>query len=99
MQIRAGVKVELAPTAEQRQLFASYAGTARFAYNWAITTRQEHYLTVVKPARERGDESVKSLSGIDLINRWNREKETLAPWWRDISCQVAPQASSIPRWP
>ena len=82
MQSRAGVKVELAPTAEQRQLFASYAGTARFAYNWAITTRQEHYPTVVKPARERGAESAKSLSGSDPINSWNREKDAHPPGWR-----------------
>ena len=80
MQIRAGVKAELDPTGEQRHALSSFAGTARFVYNWGLATRQEHYLSVVKPARERGDTTIRSLSSFDLINRWNQQKEQVAPW-------------------
>ena len=49
-----GVRVELDPNGSRRQMFSSYAGMARFVYNWALGVWNEHYETVVVPAKESG---------------------------------------------
>jgi IS605 OrfB family transposase len=118
-----GLKIELDPTTAQQALLASYAGTRRFVYNWALETANARYWDEIRPAQEkiraenaaRGAEikgleearlpvseelrhrraltqPVHRYTAVDLINRWNREKRTIAPWIDEVAACVATQA-------
>jgi len=76
-----GFRFELDPNKAQRAALASHAGAARFVYNWG--------LEICKKALEQGQ---RIPSAYDLINRWNREKNQVAPWWRENSKWVYGEA-------
>ena len=68
-----GLKLELDPTAVQRTLLASHAGTRRFVYNWALETANTRYWDEVRPAQEKikaenaaRDVQIKTLEGARL---------------------------------
>jgi putative transposase len=70
-------KIALDPNAAQRQLFARAAGTARFAYNWALREWKRQYAAGEKP------------SEVSLRKQLNRIKREHFPWMYDVSkCAV-----------
>lgn len=84
-----GVVFTLDPTPAQERLLRSYAGAARFAYNWAIG-RVAESLHQRRTEREAGlaDENLTpalSWSAYSLGCGWNEAKDEVAPWWREVS--------------
>ena len=71
-------KIALAPTVEQRVLLAKSAGTARFAYNWALAEWKRQYQNGHKPT-EKG-----------LRKQLNRVKPIDYPWMFEVP-KAAPQ--------
>jgi putative transposase len=84
-----GVVFTLDPTPAQERLLRSYAGAARFAYNWAIRRVAEN-LHQRRTEREGGvaEGSLTpaiSWSAYSQGRAWNGAKEEAAPWWREVS--------------
>jgi putative transposase len=84
-----GVVFTLDPTPAQERLLRSYAGAARFAYNWAIGAVSAN-LAQRRSEREAGipeDGLTSSLSwyAYSLGKAWNQAKDEVAPWWRQVS--------------
>ena len=79
MLVRQAYRYELKPNNKQRTLLAKHAGTARFAYNWALARRIEEYKT-----------SGKSSKAIEQHRQLNLLKETEYPWMYEVS-KCAPQ--------
>jgi putative transposase len=84
-----GVVFTLHPTPAQERLLRSYAGAARFSYNWAIGA-------VSANLAERRAECAAGISDEDLTpslswsayslgKAWNEAKDEAAPWWREVS--------------
>jgi putative transposase len=70
-------KIALDPTDEQRVYFARAAGTARFAYNWALGEWK------------RQDEAGEKPSEVKLRRQLNALKREKFPWMFDVSkCAV-----------
>ena len=65
-------KIALDPTAEQETYFRKAAGTARFAYNWALAEWNRRYRSGEKP------------NGRKLQKIWNARKYEDHPWLRGI---------------
>src|SRR4051812_32832774 len=63
-------KVALNPNAAQRMYFARAAGTARFAWNWALAEWQKQYKAGGKP------------SEMSLRRQLNAIKRAQFPWFR-----------------
>jgi len=74
MLIQKSYKAELSPTAEQRQQFAQHCGTARFAFNYALGRKIEHYETTGK-----------SLSLYAVNAEFNAKKKAEFSWAYDVS--------------
>jgi putative transposase len=79
----------LAPTAAQERALRAHAGAARFAFNWALATVKAN---LDQRAAERsygiGEELLTPAVGWNLYGlrrRWNRAKDTVAPWWAECS--------------
>src|SRR5262252_3430752 len=70
-------KIALDPNAAQRLYFARAAGTARFAYNWALAAWQKQYKAGGKP------------SEVSLRRQLNALKREQYPWMFDVTkCDV-----------
>jgi putative transposase len=70
-------KIALDPNAAQRLYFARAAGTARFAYNWALAAWQKQYKAGGKP------------SEVSLRRQLNAVKREQFPWMFDVTkCAV-----------
>ena len=74
-------RYELAPTKHEEECLLRHAGTARFAYNWAI-----------ERCRRALAERERPPSGWALCHEWNVWKRTNAPWWKEVS-KCAPQGA------
>ncbi|HXY28370.1 MAG TPA: RNA-guided endonuclease TnpB family protein [Acidimicrobiales bacterium] len=84
-----GVVFTLDPTLAQERLLRSYAGAARFAYNWAITRVSEN-LALRQVERAAGVPEAElnpvfSWSAYSLGKAWNEAKAEVAPWWAEVS--------------
>ena len=81
-----GIKFALDPTPRQRDLLASNAGGARFAYNSML----KHVLEQIEYNKSVLDGSTVELdwSQYALRRWWNRNKHVLAPWWGSNSKEV-----------
>lgn len=84
-----GVVFTLDPTPAQERLLRSYAGAARFAYNWAIGRVAEN-LHQRRTEREAGVveaalTSALSWSAYSQGCAWNEAKDEVAPWWHEVS--------------
>lgn len=77
-------RIELMPNDHQRTHFARAAGTARFAYNWALRQWQEQY------AAWKLDNSVPKPSEMSLRRELNAIKRTEFPWMLEVT-KCAPQ--------
>src|SRR5215471_3634537 len=75
-------KIALDPNAEQRLYFARAAGTARFAWNWALGEWKRQYKAGEKP------------SEVSLRRQLNAVKRLQLPWMYDVS-KAAVQESII----
>jgi putative transposase len=73
-------KIQLCPTKAQEAYFRKAAGTARFAYNWALTEWQRRY--------SQGEKT----SAYVLNKHFNAIKAQEFPWMRELSYYVAKQA-------
>ena len=70
-------KIALAPNNRQATHFARAAGTARFAYNWALAEWKRQSEAGVKPSEG------------DLRRQLNAVKRSEFPWMLDVSkCAV-----------
>lgn len=65
-------KIELDPTCKQKRYFASAAGCARFAWNWALAEWERQYAAGEKP------------SGMKLKKEFNATKYEQFPWMKKI---------------
>ncbi len=81
MIVRQAYRYELAPTKYEEECLLRHAGTARFAYNWAIERCRRALAGGERPP-----------SGWRLHREWNAWKRTNAPWWREVS-KCAPQGA------
>lgn len=73
-------KIALDPTAEQSSHFARAAGTARFAYNWALAEWQRQHKAGEKP------------SAAKLKAQWNGIRRTEFPWSLEVTKCASGQA-------
>jgi putative transposase len=76
----AGHKVALDPNVSQRTYFARAAGTARFAWNWALGEWKSQYRAGGKP------------SEVSLRKQLNALKREQFPWMFDVSKCAAQEA-------
>jgi putative transposase len=83
-----GHRIELNPTAAQMTHLAKSAGTARFAYNWALSRMQEHW----QVQKDRPRDQREYLSEGDLRKELNRIKREQFPWMMDVSKYVVQEA-------
>lgn len=74
MLARQAYRYELDPNTTQQVLFAKHAGTARFAFNWALALCKE---------RLENHEPVPHAA--ELHRLWNIFKRDNAPWWIEVS--------------
>ena len=79
MKITHGYKTELDLNNKQKTLCLQHAGTARFAFNWALAKKQEAYKA-----------GQKLPTAIDLHQELNKLKKTDFPWMYNVS-KCAPQ--------
>ncbi|HVA08994.1 MAG TPA: RNA-guided endonuclease TnpB family protein [Acidimicrobiales bacterium] len=84
-----GVIYTLDPTPAQERLLRSYAGAARFAYNWAVGEVSAN-LSVRRAQHEAGVAEADlapalSWSAYGLSKCWNESKIEVAPWWQEVS--------------
>ena len=79
MTVQQAFRYELAPTRRQANLLARAAGTARFAFNWALNL-----------ARALIGKGLPVPSAAELHRAWNVYKRENAPWWDEVS-KCAPQ--------
>jgi len=77
--IRAQV-IKLDLTCKQEAFLRQCVGTARFAFNWALSRWREQYLAGLKP------------SGVTLSKELNAIKRVEFPWMLDVSKAVAQQS-------
>ena len=79
MQAKRAYKTEIDPNNKEIAACRQHLGNARYAYNWGLGRRQEHYQATGK-----------SLSAIDLHKELNRLKKTTLPWMY-LASKCAPQ--------
>jgi putative transposase len=79
MKITRGYQTELDLNNKQKTLCLKHAGTARFAFNWALSKKQEAYKAGQKVP-----------SAIDLHRELNKLKQTELQWMYSVS-KCAPQ--------
>ncbi len=85
MKISRAYRTELDPTNVQRTSLVRHAGTARYAYNWGLSRKEQTYLFNQLP-----HPPVKTPTAIDLHRELNRLKSTEFPWMYEVS-KCAPQ--------
>jgi putative transposase len=73
-------KIALDPNMAQRLYFARAAGTARFAYNWALAEWRRQYASGGKP------------SHLSLSRDLNGQKRKQFPWMYDVTKCAAQEA-------
>ncbi len=83
-----GHRIELNPNVEQSVYLAKSAGTARFAYNWALAQMDAHWETQKHLPKEKRT----YLSEGDLRKRLNRIKRDEFPWMMDVSKYAVQEA-------
>jgi putative transposase len=103
VQAHQAFRFELAPNDRARSQLRSHAGAARFAYGWGLrlvegtlgarSTCEQLAMrngATVAEAKAYAAEVVGPVpwSSYSLRKRWNIEKHTVAPWWRECSKQV-----------
>ena len=81
-------KIRLAPNNKQATYFAKAAGTARFAYNWALAEWQTQY------AVWKDDNSLPKPSQFSLRKQLNAIKRDQFPWMLEVT-KNAPQMAII----
>ena len=81
-------KIRLAPNNKQATYFAKAAGTARFAYNWALAEWQTQY------AAWKNDHTQPKPSQFSLRKQLNAIKREQFPWMLDVT-KNAPQMAII----
>jgi putative transposase len=81
-------KIALDPNNKQRTHFAKAAGTARFAYNWALAEWQKQH------EAWKGDNSLERPSQRALRRQLNQIKRTEYPWMAEVT-KNAPQMAII----
>ncbi|EHQ53770.1 transposon IS605 OrfB, partial [Ectothiorhodospira sp. PHS-1] len=81
-------KIALAPNNRQATYFARAAGTARFAYNWALAEWQCQY------AAWKQDNSLPKPSQAGLRRQLNAIKREQFPWMLEVT-KTAPQMAII----
>ena len=81
-------KLRLDPNNKQATYFAKAAGTARFAYNWALAEWQTQY------AAWKDDNTQPKPSQFSLRKQLNAIKRDLFPWMLDVT-KNAPQMAII----
>lgn len=79
MKIVKGYKVELDLNNKQKTACAQHAGAARWAYNWGLNRKKEHY-----------EQTKKSIGAMVLHKELNQLKQTSIRWMYDVS-KCAPQ--------
>lgn len=72
-------KIQLDPTCKQQTYFSKASGTARFAWNWALSKWEEKY---------KAGEKVNALQ---LKKEFNRLKETEFPWTYEVTKYASQQ--------
>lgn len=83
-----GHKIRLVPNKVQATYFAKAAGTARFAYNWALARWQELYqASLADPAQPKPNEAA-------LRRQLNAIKREQFPWMLEVT-KSAPQMAII----
>jgi putative transposase len=102
-----GVVFPLDVSPSEERLLVSYCGTRRFAYNWVVATVSEN-LAVRRAERAAGVPEDRltpavSWSAESLTVRWNRMKDEVAPWWREVSMHafrtgVVDAATALKNW-
>ncbi|MFC5548863.1 helix-turn-helix domain-containing protein [Massilia aerilata] len=80
-------KITLDPNNVQATYLARAAGTARFAYNWALTEWQRQY------AAHQADPSQPRPSQLSLRRQLNAIKRTKFPWMLEVT-KNAPQMAA-----
>ena len=75
-------KIRLKPTKQQEAYFQRAAGTARFAYNWALDTWQKQYEQDLKP------------TAFKLKKELNQLKKKEFPWMSEVT-KCAPEQALI----
>jgi putative transposase len=83
------VRVVLDPSPSQQRWLASYAGSARAAYNWAIAEVRDN-LQARAAEREAGVPEAEltpalSWSAYAVAARWRAVRDEVHPWHRDVS--------------
>jgi putative transposase len=81
-------KIRLTPNNKQATYFAKAAGTARFAYNWALAEWQTQY------AAWKDDNSLPKPSQFSLRKQLNAIKREQFPWMLEVT-KNAPQMAII----
>jgi putative transposase len=81
-------KIALDPNNKQRTLLAKSAGTARFAYNWALSKWNEQY------EAWKADPSLDKPTQANLRKELNRVKRESFPWMLEVT-KCAPQEAII----
>ena len=79
-------KIALDPTDKQRTYFARASGTARFAYNWALSEWKRQY------ELRKGDPSLPAPSDVSLRRELNARKREEFPWMFDVTKCAAQEA-------
>ncbi len=81
-------KIALDPNNKQRTHFAKAAGTARFAYNWALAEWQKQY------EAWKADSSLERPSQMALRRQLNQIKRDNYPWMAEVT-KNAPQMAIV----
>lgn len=98
-------RFSLDPTVAQRRALAGHCGAARFAFNWgleqvrAATALREFELCMYGEVRSE----LVGWSLPALRREWNRNKDTVAPWWAEHSKEayssgLAALAAALRNW-
>ena len=97
--------LDVSPSEER--LLVSYCGARRFAYNWVLGLVREN-LAVRRAERAAGVAEDRltpavSWSAHSLGVRWNRVKDEVAPWWREVSMHafrsgIVDAATALKNW-
>jgi putative transposase len=105
MTVHQAYRFALDPTAAQQRALASHCGAARFAFHWGLGVVRA--AMAVRELELCMDGEVRTeLVGSSLYalrREWNRQKEVVAPWWRENSKEayssgLAALAQALANW-
>ncbi|MCL6521018.1 MAG: IS607 family element transposase accessory protein TnpB [Firmicutes bacterium] len=80
MRMYQAFRFALDPSPRAARMLASHAGARRFVFNWGLALVKERL-----DARRRGEAVEVPWTLPALRREWNRQKEAVAPWWRENS--------------